>query len=233
MESSKKTRDDSLDGAAETTLRGSAIDAVVAAAIDDFRSGHFAPGQRLVEADLVKRYGVGRGTIREAIRRLSGEGLVAVHPYRGASIRTLSDRELTNVLAILEVLNGLAAREAALRIGEGENRARFAAAFERLRDAGARGSFYDAVREREAFFDVISDIADNRELDWVLPKLQILIARVQVPDIMPHERRYEDYAVIADAILAGDAEFAEHAARRHIRHAIARVRHGAERRGTF
>lgn len=205
----------------QSAARGSTIESVVAAAIEDFRSGRYAPGQRLIEADLVDRYKVGRGTIREAIKRLSGEGLVTVHPYRGASIRTLSQRELLDILSVLEVLNGLAARQAALVINEADKRTRFLAAVESLFEARARGKFYDAVRTRETFFNIIAELGGNRELDRVLPRLQLLIARVQFPNVMPEMRRYEDYRILADAILAGDGDFAEHAARRHMRHAIA------------
>lgn len=199
----------------------SSIDAVIAAAIEDFRSGHYAPGQRLVEADLVRRYKVGRGTIREAIRRLCGEGLVVVHQFRGASIRKLSRSDMLNVLSVLEVLNGLAARQAAAAIDVGGNRERFEGAAHALLAERGRKDFYRALRERERFFATIVEISGNSELDRVMPKLDLLIARVQAPDVMPEERRFEDYRIMADAILTGDPEFAEHAARMHVRNAIA------------
>lgn len=195
-------------------------EALVKAAIRDFRDGLFAPGQRLVETDLMKRYGVGRGTVREAIRRLSGEGLVTVTRFRGASIRTLSRHEMVNILSILEVLNGLAAREAARHMSGGGDRARFQAVFSELMSEELRSDFFGAIRKREEFFNLIVECSRNQELDRVLPKLQLLIARVQIPHLMEDAARFEDYRLIGEAILSGDGDFAEFVARRHIRHAL-------------
>lgn len=195
-------------------------EAVVKAAIRDFRNGIFAPGQRLIEIDLMKRYKVGRGTIRETIRRLSGEGLVTISRFRGASIRTLSRREMVDVLTILEVLNGLAARQAARNIGERDNRIRFQAAFSDLMVQQHGRDFFQAVQKREDFFNLIVECSDNQELDRVLPKLQLLIARIQVPHMMDDALRYDDYRLIGESILSGDRDFAEFVARRHIRHAL-------------
>ena len=219
MDETQKSAGDG-DGRSER-INGNMIETVVAAAIRDFMDGHYAPGQRLVESDLIRRYKVGRGTIREAIRRLSGEGLVTVHRFRGASIRTLSRTEVLDLMAILEVLNGLAARKTAERIDDDGNRARFIDAYEALMSQRGKGDFFAAIRCREAFFSTIVAMSDSGELDRVVPKLQLLIARIQVPNAMDETERYDDYRYIGEAILAGDPDFAEFVARRHIRHAIA------------
>jgi DNA-binding transcriptional regulator YhcF (GntR family) len=63
-------------------------------------SGDIAPGARLGQVDLAKRFGISRTPIREALRRLSGEGLVDFHANRGFRV---ADLGLDAVLLRLEV----------------------------------------------------------------------------------------------------------------------------------
>ena len=48
-------------------------------------SGAFKPRERLVEMDLISRYGVSRTVIREALKRLETRGLIRMTPYRFAA----------------------------------------------------------------------------------------------------------------------------------------------------
>ena len=50
----------------------------------------YAVGQRLIEADLTRDLGVGRSTIREALRILGASGVVELTPPKGAVIRSLA-----------------------------------------------------------------------------------------------------------------------------------------------
>jgi len=53
---------------------------------DDILTGRIPDGLRLTEAELVKRFGVGRGPIREAVQRLSLQGLLETRPNCGAVV---------------------------------------------------------------------------------------------------------------------------------------------------
>ena len=46
-------------------------------------TGHFETGQRLVERELCELFGVGRTSVREALRQLEAEGLVTTVPHKG------------------------------------------------------------------------------------------------------------------------------------------------------
>lgn len=56
----------------------------------DILSGKFAAGARLKTAELSRRYGVSPVPIREALQKLSGEGIVAILPNRGARVRCIN-----------------------------------------------------------------------------------------------------------------------------------------------
>ncbi|EAU44744.1 GntR family transcriptional regulator, partial [Salipiger bermudensis] len=54
---------------------------------EDILSGRIAPGDRLKTAELAKQLGFSTMPLREALRKLEGEGLVAIEPNRGATVR--------------------------------------------------------------------------------------------------------------------------------------------------
>ncbi len=60
---------------------------------DMIMSFELAPGDRLVETDLASRLGVSKTPVREALFMLEADGLVDVAPYRGATVRWLSQNE--------------------------------------------------------------------------------------------------------------------------------------------
>jgi DNA-binding GntR family transcriptional regulator len=73
-------------------------------------AGRLNPGERLVERELIAMMGVSRTVIREALRQLESEGLVAIVPNKGPIVRTLTVEEARDIYTIRAVLEGLAAR---------------------------------------------------------------------------------------------------------------------------
>ncbi len=74
-------------------------------------SGAIPPNSRLVELDLAERFGVSRGPIREALRRLELLGLVTLRPNRGAVVRTLSAADVLEVYVLRAALGVVAIRQ--------------------------------------------------------------------------------------------------------------------------
>ncbi len=62
-------------------------------------TGSLMPGERLSAASLNKRFELGLTPIREALMRLSSEGLVETENYRGARVRSVSAEEFRDVMA--------------------------------------------------------------------------------------------------------------------------------------
>lgn len=81
-------------------------------------SGDIAPGERLNEAALAQRMGTSRGPIREAIRVLTGIGLVVAVPNRGVFVRQISVREMLEIYELRALLFGFAAQQAAEHLSD-------------------------------------------------------------------------------------------------------------------
>src|SRR5580692_6520481 len=73
-------------------------------------AGRLNPGERLIERELIAMMGVSRTVIREALRQLESEGLIAIIPNKGPVVRELTVAESKDLYSIRAVLEGLAAR---------------------------------------------------------------------------------------------------------------------------
>jgi len=73
-------------------------------------SGRFKPRERLIEMDLISKYGVSRTVIREALKRLEAKGLVRTTPYRGAAVADLTVEEVEEIYFVRTELERIAGR---------------------------------------------------------------------------------------------------------------------------
>ncbi len=205
---------------APSTGTPSSPDQVAEALRNGVDTGRYAPGQKLVEADLCAELKVSRGPIREALKRLAAEGIIELYPHRGAYIRQLTRREVSDILVIQESLTGLAARLAAERIAIADHRARFNRAYAGLMAAPGRADSSANLDARVRFYVELVAIGGNRELARFVPIPQTNLLRAQFERHLPaRERalRFKDYETIARYILDSKPQAAELAMRRHLR----------------
>src|SRR5690625_4363003 len=96
-----------------TLPQGTLADQVFKQLQDDIVLGVLPPGSKLGETELANRYGVSRGPLREAIRRLETRKLVERVPHVGARVVLLSLTDLIEIYHVREALEGMAAKLAA------------------------------------------------------------------------------------------------------------------------
>lgn len=204
---------------AATRKQPSTPDRVAAAVVRDILQRRLKPGARVTEAELTDRMGVARGTVREAFRILAAGGAIELTRHRGAVIRSLDEADCRNLLEVVEVLLGLAARLAARNIELGDNRRRLEAIAEKLALPHSARQLISVLQERLDFYGVMFGIAANDELNRALPFARAQIFRSQSYELLtPPDLRamVAEYRAVADAILAGDEGNAERRMRRHI-----------------
>lgn len=81
-------------------------------------TGQLKPGERLNEAALALRMGTSRGPVREAIRMLTGLGLVKAVTNRGVFVRQISVREMLEIYELRALLFGFAAEQATEHVSD-------------------------------------------------------------------------------------------------------------------
>ena len=82
--------------------------------------GHYKPGDQLVERELSDLLGISTTPIKEALRVLSHDGLLATIPRKGTYVSRLVDTSIEEFMMVKAVLEGLAAKLAAIKITEKE-----------------------------------------------------------------------------------------------------------------
>jgi DNA-binding GntR family transcriptional regulator len=178
-------------------------------------SGAFQSGSRLIEARLAESLRVSRGTVRTALKQLSHEGLVETTPFTGWAVAQLSDRDAWELCLLREVLEGLAARLAAQSISPNSIE-RLKRAFQQLTDAARSGSRAAVVTADLALHKSIMQLSGNRRLvqqyDLIEQQLKLYIALSDLRSVDLWEV-VEWHKELVEAILAGDAERAERAAK--------------------
>jgi DNA-binding GntR family transcriptional regulator len=95
-------------------------------------AGGYAPGERLVPAELCARYGVKAGVLREALSRLAAEGLTTLEPNRGFRVMDMTRRRIEELLELRRI-NECAALRLAVQRGGTDYEAAVVAAHHRLR----------------------------------------------------------------------------------------------------
>jgi DNA-binding GntR family transcriptional regulator len=211
-----------LNGADESGTTGprrvGLVETLAAELREGIKAGRLVPGYRLVEADLQRDFGVSRGPIREALSRLEAEGLVEIVPNRGALVRRMTPRDIRDLVAARELIEGGAA-ESAARAAAG-SRAAATLAAESRQWAVTR----DAVgfqRASERFHTMLMELSGNRLLVNIAAQLQVqaywALFGHEIVTVERCRLSGGEHAAIAEAILAGDEDAAQTLMRSHIR----------------
>ncbi len=196
--------------------------------LDGIYEGRYVPGQRLIEADLIVTYGVGRGSVREALKKLEVEGVVVLTFHKGAYVRTLSRNDVRDILQVMESMVGLAARLAAEQCDTAGARLMRDNLAALMAHKNRPEEFAGFVRARNAYYRVMATVGGNNELIRILPSMHVYLMRTQVSPryvIMTQNDLYNDYQKMTAAIVANDGSQAERAARAHVR----RIQRGMDR----
>lgn len=210
-------------------LKTSLVQRVYQTILDELDEGALRPGQRIVAAELADRLQLSRAPVREALHVLAGQGLVDLHPDRGAVLRTMSREDLADVYEVIAPVAALGVAAAATRIQEGDNARRIEQAIERVRrsaDIQPRFRFYLVLNE---FHYVANAIGRKPYVDFILRSVnleywnRLLAEAIDLPVQIPTYIR--NYERLADAILAGDARAASAIIMTHCEWCMSIIRH--------
>ena len=197
----------------------SVVDHVYSALRERILSGDLPRGAKLRQASLADELGVSRTPLREALRRLSAEGLVEFEPNRGATVSELDFGDMRHAWSARVALEPGAARLAAER--------RHAPAIAAMRTAiahqrAAAGNKIESFAANRAFHLALAAASGNphltrfAEMLWV-PRLGVPIYQAQAAEPAGPQAWADEHERIADAIAGGDADAAERLTRAHVR----------------
>jgi DNA-binding GntR family transcriptional regulator len=192
-------------------------DRAYAALRDRIVSLRIAPGAPINEDQLGRELDMGRTPIREAIKRLALENLVAVFPRRGTFASEINITDLAHISDVRGQLEGHAAYRAAERRTEAQ-RAELDALLARIdaRD-GARAT--DLMALDADIHRFVYRCAANPYLEETLGRYFNLSLRIWhlVLDRLPHlTDRVSEHRALLEAVRDGDADEARRVAAEHV-----------------
>ena len=195
------------------------VDAIILGA----KQGQFAPGQRLIAADLAAEFDVSRAPVREALHVLAGEGIVELIPNRGAKMRTLTAKEMVDLMQYTEAICALGVRLATQKIDGAKNRALIEKYGNLVREAWNARDAAAFIESLYDFHDVVNEMSGNSylQLTWRRSPyhffLHLLSNRLPGRHWEPYMQNYER---IFKTMLKGDVQAATAAFSDHMQWAI-------------
>ena len=128
----------------------------------DILSNYFAPGTRLKILDLVKLYNVSQMPIREALQQLQGEGLVVIEQHKGAYVRQIDKKFVSNIYDIRRVIEVFMTLESMRHITDEVLKKlwKIQAAYSK---AAKKGDFDQSLKYNTEFHSTLYGLADNEE----------------------------------------------------------------------
>ncbi|WP_295787985.1 GntR family transcriptional regulator [uncultured Microbacterium sp.] len=189
--------------------------------LEEIQSGVLAPGTVLGEVEQSSRLGVSRTPLREALRRLSSDGLVA---QASARVTVVAGIDADDIRALFDLRRALETEAARLAAQRGDRRVFhvLAAAFARVDTADA-DEYYALI----ARFDAAIDAAvDNAYLSAALRSVRTHLVRVRRmarDNPLRLSASAREHELIARAIGGGDPELAAHATHVHLHNALTTI----------
>jgi DNA-binding GntR family transcriptional regulator len=189
--------------------------------------GRIPPGAQIAEAELGREFGVSRGPIREAMQRLSQEGLLVSVRNRGLFVITMTDDEVRDMYAARTAVE----RAAAERImqNDGKNVAAqllaFVKAMNKAADLGDLDGLSQADMEYHAALVAAAESPRlSRMHNTLLTETRMCLTALEKRYGDLHARVAEHQA-IAEAFGAGDRELVAKLLVSHMEDAVGRLTH--------
>ncbi|WP_111495965.1 GntR family transcriptional regulator [Marinobacter bohaiensis] len=207
-----------LDIAPQTQTRADeAFDCLQTAIV----KGDLAPGEKIGELELCERFQLTRGPLREALGRLESRGLLIRRPHAGFKVMAVSGDELLELYRIREVMEGLAAQQAAERMNDEEidDLMRLLDRHEQMVEEAQGQAYYQHEGDYDFHYCIAMGSRNRKLSQMLLGDLYYMVRmyryRLSTSTGRP-QRALREHRNIAEAIAQRDGELARFLMQRHI-----------------
>lgn len=183
------------------------------------QTGDLPPGTRLLQTEIGRRFGVSNTPVREALALLQAEGIIKMHPHRGAIVHGASLEEMRENYRILETLETMAVAEAIPLLSKPD--------LEKLQSLinvmRITRSDLRWVELNDAFHLTLDRASGMNQLCDIIEKIRVsckVYFRMYVASRPPESRSDDEHQAILDACKAKDIRNAKKLTKRHVRDAM-------------
>lgn len=188
---------------------------------DAIVKGELKSGVKMSEAELTARYGVSRGPLREALRRLEARKLLTRIPHVGVRVVALTIEDVLQMYQVREVLEGMAARLAAQNATDEEVQSlkQLLQQHQQQTELQTGKGYYQEEGDFDFHYRIVKASRNEVLMQMLCGELyhRVRLYRYQfsVTEGRPHKAFAEHFRII-EAIESRDGELAEFLMRRHI-----------------
>ena len=176
------------------------------------------PGDRLIEKDLCERLEVSRTSLREALRELEAEGIIAKVSARGLTVVKISLHDAANIYRIRAQIEALIFEQFTENVTD-EQLLALDEIFNDLIAAYNQGIFLAISQAKARWHNHICEIAQNRIARNLLSRLTLRTAQLRIRSVVRKERQQQsvkELQILMDAIKKRNVIGAAEAAQRHV-----------------
>ena len=204
---------------------GSLTEGVYALLRRSLLSGRIGPGERLKIGELVERYGVSQGAVREALARLTADGLIETEPQRGFRAKSISAEELRDLTTVRVNVEDECLRRS-VTSGDLQWEKRLVGAYHEMTRTPPRWLNEGESNEDFGFahLEFHEALVSGCSCGWLLQLRRTLHAQseraINIIQIRPDRPRHRDvdaeHRALLDAALARDADQLARISRAHL-----------------
>jgi DNA-binding GntR family transcriptional regulator len=237
-----KAPNSSSDRLADSSLQQPVADEIADELGRQIVDGRIPIGTWLRQDAVAAQFNVSRQPIREAFRSLQGQGIIVLHPRRGALVQGTSAREIRDACLVRAELEGYAAELAAehahetdiLALRESINLFRSLIEGYLADEIDESTAAADWREANEKFHRTLLDAAGNNQLRQSIDDLSRRLPRNMTFRAIGRDSRrlhenLEEHIAIADAVERHNAPVAREHARQHLRRAAELISRWYER----
>lgn len=186
---------------------------------EDILTGELRSGEQLVEQTIAARFNTSRSPVREAIKQLTGDGLVINITNKGTFVKTPTIAELHDIQEMRQVLEVFAVKKTIQHLSDSA-KSELMRLRQRIidsRDLHGPNLYLDL--ERSTWIAIIRMTNNSYVIDTYC-KLYAIVTNFS-KSVIPHmepsfEHSVEERIAIIDALLGGDTDTAVNITERHL-----------------
>lgn len=176
-------------------------------------------GEKIPEEKISKKFGISRTPIREALRRLSNEGIVDIYPNRFASVVVFDDEYIRN-MGIIRLSLDITAIKLAIYYGGNADFERLMNIADQCQEASRKGDFFLQNKLDVAFHMEIGKISRNpliqKYQSHIFLQLELLLNTRHSSTDAAYVHAHAFHHEIAEALMARDSKTATKLATDHL-----------------
>ena len=181
------------------------------------------PGDKIPQENLAQELGISRTPLVSALKYMEKEKLVEAKPRRGFFVRLFTVQEMVNIFELREVLEGLAARRAAICITDKQVN-KLNSFFKQFSSPINHAQYKSYAREDRQFHSYVTEIGSKEFLKSILQSYNIISFSYQVISseglVRPPDETIHEHRAMIDAICSRSSDDAKMLMRQHFKRTI-------------